>query len=73
LAETPERVTVATVADHCPPWKTWAEFCFGRLRSVCHEHNMTKQFRYRGYALDVDAATGFPADRKHPFWRGSLR
>jgi hypothetical protein len=69
-------VTVATCADHHPRWRTWAEFCFGPLRSVssvCHEHNMTGQFPYRGYSLDADAQSSFPTDRRHPFWRGSIR
>jgi hypothetical protein len=72
LAETPERVTVAVIADHCRPWRTRGEFCFGPLRSVCHEHNMVGPFQYRGHALDADPTTGFPRDRRHPFWRGSL-
>jgi hypothetical protein len=33
---------------------------------------MVGQFHCRGYRPGADAQTGFPIDRKHPFWRGSL-
>jgi hypothetical protein len=63
------KVERASVADHVEkhfgdPIKFW----HGKLQSLCrncHERHK-KFFESRGYYRDVDPATGWPKDERHP-------
>jgi len=61
----------ATVADHVMPHKgDWNAFMLGKLQSLCSScHDKTKaQIERAGYSFEP-GADGFPADRRHPFYR----
>ena len=49
----------ANERDHNPPWRTFAEFCDGRLRSLCFECHQTdaRAEQRKGFAPGVDPAT----------------
>jgi hypothetical protein len=67
------KVTAAQVADHHPPHgNDWCAFLFGPLRSLClacHDHGARFQ-QHRGFKKDIDPATGWPVDERHPCYTG---
>ena len=74
LAEDKHNVVVARVADHIIPHKGDPYlFWFGALQGLCRQHhNRSKQqLEVKGYTDDI-GADGYPLDKKHPFWTGTL-
>jgi hypothetical protein len=57
----------AVIADHHPPHKgNERAFWYGPLRSLCKAcHDGPAR---RGWSPEVDAVTGLPLDRNHPFY-----
>ena len=67
------RIVPASVVHHLEPHKgDYDKFVNGALESTCADcHNgpiQSAEARKLAYSMNVDPATGYPVDRRHPYW-----